>query len=120
MNKPSVRLLTTIRRMRQRNARRWPEWVRREVLAYAAQCRAERRTWAQVADDLGMSHQTLRRWCLAAEQASCAVALAPVEVMVATESPLPPARLLSLTSPAGYRVDGLDVAAAASLLRALS
>ena len=120
MDKPPEKLLATIKRMRRRNARRWPEWLRRDVLAFAMRGRAERRTWCQIADDLGMSSQTVRRWCLLAAPVAAPVTLAPVEVVHLSRPAAEPVLTLSLTTPAGYRIDGLDVARVSALLRSLT
>lgn len=121
MGKPSENLLRTIARLRRKNAHRWPPWVRREVLAHAAEGRAANRGWREIADDLGMTGQTLRRWALGDRRPGRATALAPVEVVHA-RAPFANSglQLLTLTSPTGYRVDGLDATTTAALLRALA
>lgn len=121
MDKPSEKLREAIARLRHRHARRWPPGVRRQALEYAGLCRKQGRPWREVADQLGMNPETLRRWSMGYRPPIATTALTPVEV-VEVRAPVaqcaPPA--LTLTSPSGYRVDGLDVPSAASLLRALA
>ena len=77
-----------------------------------------------VARSLGVSPPTVREWQKlhspgTVEQPS---ALVPVRVKVVASAPTKPSpsrRLVSVTSPDGYRVDDLTVAEAAELLRAL-
>ena len=65
-----------------------------------------------VAEEIGVAFETLRRWCGAARKAPRAM----VPVRVVTE---PAARTVSVCSAAGFRVDGLTVAEAIAVLRAL-
>ncbi len=121
MGEPSEKLLQTIARMRAKRARRCPPWVRREVFAYAEQGRAAKRAWSAIADDLGMTALTLQRWVLGTRRPGQVTALAPVEVVAVRALAVepPPSLALTLTSPGGYRVEGLDAAAVTAVLRAL-
>jgi transposase-like protein len=120
MEMPLDRLVRAVARLRRQKARRWPQSVRRAVVKHAVQGRADRRTWADIADELGMNQETVRRWALLSVGAEGATVLAPVEVVqVPAPATVAFPGSLSLLSPSGYRVDGLDVASAAALLRAL-
>ena len=115
------RLVRAVARLRRQKARRWPRSVRRAVIDHAVAGRVAGRTWAAIAEELGMSPETLRRWASPEVAKSQGTALAPVEVVqVAAPHPdptlVPP---LTLTSPAGYRVDGLDFDTTLALLRVL-
>lgn len=96
---------------RPRRGRRIPDELRAELTQAALELRASGRKWSQVGEDLGISYETARRYC----EESSPAAVVPVHVVErADESPL------VLVSPRGYRVEGLTLADAASLLRALS
>lgn len=81
------------------------DWAQREIARGASTRRA--------AEAIALHPETLRKWLLGD---ACATALVPVEV-VAEEAA--PARRVSVVSPAGYRVEGLDLAEVAALLRVL-
>src|SRR2546425_13379333 len=68
---------------------RIPDTVRAEVLAYGRRERAAGRSWAGIAHAVGLSAGALKNW---------------------SQTP---------AGPAGYRVEGLDLATATALLRAL-
>src|SRR2546422_10161674 len=93
---------------------RIPDAVRAEVLAYAHRERAAGRSWAGIAATVGLSAGALKNW---AQKPAPGRPLVPVAV--ATPAPAGPRAALVVVSPGGYRVEGLDLATATALLRAL-
>ena len=91
---------------------RIPDAVRAEVLAYARGERAAGRSWAGIAHAVGLSPGALKNW-------SQTPAPARRLVPVAVATPAGPGAVLVVVSPGGYRVEGLDLATATALLRAL-
>jgi hypothetical protein len=90
------------------------------VLAYVESARDEGLAWWQIAEGLGLSESALRRW-REEEDGRDRIALLPVEVIgeedaVAVVAPARGAGLVTLVSPAGYRVEGLGVEQLAALL----
>jgi hypothetical protein len=68
---------------------------------------------ATIAAELGVSHETVRRWMSSAR-------LVPVEILDARMGATEGApRTLSVVSPSGFHVDGLTLEEAATLLRVL-
>jgi hypothetical protein len=83
------------------------------VLAYSRRQRAAGHSWARIAHAVGLSVGSLKNW----SQTPPAVrALVPVAVAVGRAEST---AALSIVSPGGYRVAGLDLATATALLRAL-
>lgn len=96
--------------------KRYPAELKQQVVVWAQQRRAEGAAWPAVADELGLGLDTVRRWCLAANKSDgTSRALVPVRV-VARPAAASPAAVVSLS---GWRIDGLTVAEAAEMLRAL-
>jgi hypothetical protein len=97
-----------------------PPALRAELMACARAARARGLGWGEIARGLGVSMTGLERW-FAAPPAPGRTAPALRRVRV-TASPMreEPRAALCVVSPQGYRVEGLDVAAAAALLRALA
>ena len=84
-------------------------------MAHARRRHRDGATVATIAAELGLSTETIRRWTAGSPGADPA-RLVPVEVVVAaTAAP----RQVSVVSPSGFRVDGITLAEAAELLRAL-
>lgn len=94
--------------------RRYPRRLRRLALKLLAKWEATGRSRALLASRLGLAEQTLARW---REQEDEAPDSGPFREVVVT--PIRP-RSLVLTTATGHRVEGLDVASAADLLRLLS
>jgi transposase len=90
-----------------------PAGVRQRILTVAQ--RAAAAGWSQqaVAQAVGVSIGSLRHWALPLPGATAVV---PVRVAPPAAAGTAP---LAVVSPAGYRVEGLDVATAATLLRTL-
>ena len=98
--------------------RRWrcPEELRLEVVAYAHEQSRGGKTQVQVAAEVGVSETSLQRWVAADRVGSGEPAsLRTVKVI----DPLSSKRALTLVTPHGYRIEGLDVENAARLLQAL-
>ena len=95
--------------------------VRAAVVAYASAARRGGAPWRKVLPGLPVSEHTVRDWMRAAERDAPSVgALVPVRAhddAPARESSRRPA--LTLVSPSGYRVEGLDVETTARLLQSL-
>ena len=119
-----------LRAGRSRGSARYPARLKAFALRYAEAQRAKGRPRAQVAKDLGLCDVTLYGW--QKERDAVPGRLAPVTVadapepavpVVEGEAPtvLPPATgEVSVTTPDGYRVDGLTPESAVALLRALA
>lgn len=122
MTTKAAQLREAIARSRTGEGRwRCPKPLRREAARYAeAQIQRGRRLH-EVARELGISRSGLARWLRRGEGR-----IRPVRVI---ESPLPPpspapaessgAEGLVLVTPDGYRLEGLDSAAAVEILRGL-
>ena len=90
---------------------RYSAEVKRDAIAVLALARQRGRTTSSVAQALGVSVESLRRWVTGeAEPAG----FRPVRVQ-----PHGGAATVSVVSPGGFRIEGLDLAAAASVLRLL-
>jgi hypothetical protein len=88
--------------------------VRAQVLAYTRRQRGAGRSWTRIAHTVGLSVGSLKNWSRTPPPART---LVPVEV--AARPPEVPVAALVVVSPGGYRVEGLDLATASALLRAL-
>ena len=101
--------------MERRRGRRYPPEIRQRVGAAATRRRREGASWELIGRELGIPHETVLR--LAAVVGGEEVgAFKRVEVSVGSSS----TASLSLTTPSGHRVDGLDVDGVAELLRRLA
>lgn len=85
--------------------------LKHDVLNTASQCREAGRPVSAVARSLGVRSETLRRWLLAAEDPKGFR-------MVKIRRPAAADRI-AIVSPLGFRVEGLDLTGAATLLRLL-
>jgi hypothetical protein len=79
-------------------------------LVLRAQLREEGKSWSDIGAELGMRGESVRRLC-----DDAGAGFARVEVMNEMV-----ARGLVLVTPSGFRVEGLDAAGAAMLIRRLS
>jgi hypothetical protein len=91
-----------------------PAAVRQRVVAFAARARVAGWSRVRVARAIGVSVGSLRNW--RHEPARLPQALVPIVVT----APPRPAPVLTVVAPGGYRVEGLDVATTAALLRQLA
>jgi len=88
--------------------------ARQRVLSYVRERRQAGATWDGIAEEVGVSRTTLRSWSRASEPA--VASLVPV---VVAETPSLPNSSLCLTSPSGYRLEGLCIEEAIVVLGAL-
>ena len=98
---------------RRRGAAPYSAEQRSFAVAYARRGLSEKRSVTASAAALGISDPSLREWMVQAASTP-GTALRSVVVKAA---PASPAAGLTLISPSGYRVRGLDVMSAAALLR---
>lgn len=101
---------------------RIPPEVRRVVLAYADAARRGGRAWRDIAGVVGVSAAALHNWrnedpAPRDRRPAARRLLAPV---VVRDDVARSARLLTLVTPAGHRIEGLDIAGAAELVRRLA
>lgn len=110
------------RRLRQELAaqargrgKRYDRALRERVVTFAAERRAEGRSWTAIATELGARFETVRRWCQVKRPAArTALALRPVEV-VAEEVSMP----LAVITRNGLRVEGATIDEVTAILRAV-
>ena len=99
---------------RHRGAR-VPPALRAAIAAYARDERAAGASCGAIAERLGVSAESIRRWGRTRRgRDGMARGLVPVHVVAETVHPL------TVCSPTGYRVEGLSVAETAELLRRLA
>lgn len=101
---------------RRTRGARLPDELRAEVIRFAMERRRHGDGVRTIARALGVSPESIRRWTMSTA-ARPTRALVPIVVRDDDRGPEGP---ITLTSPGGYRVDGLTVASAAALLRALA
>ncbi len=99
---------------RHRGAR-IPSSLRAAIAAYAADERAAGASCRGIAERLGVSAESIRRWTVPTRVRHGGRELVPVRVVAEAA-----AGRLTISSLAGYRVDGLSIDEAAELLRRLA
>jgi hypothetical protein len=92
-----------------------PRPLRAEIIGYARHRHAAGVSVRAIAAATGVSAESVRRWLAARAGRPVGPAPLPVEVLAP-----PGADGLVLVTPAGHRLEGLRVATAAALLRALA
>ncbi len=116
MTREAVLLKRELLRGERGRGKRYPNELRGRVVAWAQGRRQTGVSWVDIAQELGVGLDTVRRWCVSTKPVVVASrSLLPVRIV---ESPAEPARLV-LVSPNGFRVEGLTLTEAASLLKAL-
>jgi hypothetical protein len=101
---------------RRTRGARIPDELRAEVIRYAMERRRCGDGVREIARALGVSPESIRRWTTPTA-AGRARALVPIVVRDDDDALPGP---VTVTSPHGYRVEGLTLASAAALLRALA
>jgi hypothetical protein len=110
------REITRLKQDRRPTAVRYPERLRRKVIAIARRRRAHGGGLATIARELGLAEWTVNLWL----RKTTAPVLRAVEIMPAT----PPSAATAVTTPVlitpqGVRIEGATIDALATLLRAL-
>ena len=98
--------------------RRLPPRLRAAAAAWAQRQLSSGATVAAVARALQVAPATVSRW-QSVPRASVATALVPVEITADEPATTAASRSLTLVGPGGYRLEGLTIVEAATLLRAL-
>jgi len=112
------RIRTAVRGLGKRGpGRRYPEALKREVLAYLAERRKAGRGHATVAVELGIPERSIKLWSEAPRPSGAPTFVAMTLGPAASDAPAP---RIVVHGPAGVRVEGLDVATLADLLRRLA
>ena len=93
--------------------KRYEPALKGRVIEFARSRRDQGESWVQIADEIGIAFETLRRWCVAVEP-SASRAMVPVEVVAE-----PRDRTVSIVSAGGHRIEGLTLQEAVAVLRAL-
>lgn len=94
---------------------RIPDEVRRPVLAYVRLARRRGTSWRQIGEEVGVSGTAMSRWS-AAELPRKKTRLRPVKVV---PRQTPPGFTVSVVTSTGLRIEGLRVADAIDVARAL-
>lgn len=97
---------------RKYRSQKYPGELRRRVVAFARMRQGSGMSTRAIARELGMRFETLRRWLGEAEPKS-ASALLPVRVT----APAVRSRSVTVVTPDGWRIEGLDAHDALALLR---
>jgi transposase-like protein len=87
-------------------------------VSYGQQALASGRSVGATAEELGLCDKTLRDW-LAKENAKPSQSVTALRAVVVKPSASMTVGSLTLVTPGGYRVAGLDVESASALLRVL-
>ena len=96
--------------------RRYPAELKAAAVDHARQAQAAGQSLASVAEDLGLSDQTLRTWV----EAKPGGGLRPVVIRPEPNEPPPTSTGVPvLVTPEGFRIEGLDLEPLTSLLRTL-
>lgn len=115
--KAAAEFRTAVRRAGPRGAgRRYPPAVRQLAVEYFRRRRAAGTTLASISRELGVKRHTLVGWTAAPEVAAATPSFVPVHVVT---DALEGSRIV-VHAPGGVRVEGLDVAGVADLLRRLA
>jgi hypothetical protein len=112
MTTPPASLRCALLAHRPGRGKRYAPEVEAAVIEFAQARRAEGASWQQIASDLGLRFETVRRWC---SVASPERVLKRVEVVDEGD----PAPRLRIVSPSGHRLEGLTLQEAIAAIRAL-
>ena|ERR1700722_5151739 len=92
--------------------KRYSPDLKARIIEFAQSRRGEGASWAEVAGEVGIGFETLRRWCMSAKPKRRA--MVPVRVVADREE-----STVSVVSAGGHRIEGLTLAEAIAALRAL-
>jgi hypothetical protein len=106
-------LQRAIAAVQRRRITRYPAKLRARITAWVAKRRSEGAWWCDVARPLAIPAPTLARW--AEPRPTGPVSMRPVDVIDA-----PPVGTVTVVTPTGLRLEGVAVADAIAILRALT
>jgi len=89
---------------------RYDPELKRQAIAFAKEQRRSGASWANIATELGLNFETVRRWCGEARS------MRRVEVV---EDEPRPTTTVSIVSASGFRLEGLTLEQAITTMRAL-
>lgn len=101
------------RAVRARKKQRYSPDLKARIVAYARSRRDAGVSQSAVSEEVGVNWSTLGRWL----SPNSATAMVPVTVR--PTAPTREVAMLSLVTPSGYRLEGLDARDAVALFRAL-
>jgi transposase-like protein len=93
--------------------KRYDRRLKARLIELAQMRRKQGASWKQIASEIGLPFETVRRWCIAAEPKRVH-ALVPVRVVHDGSE-----RTVAVSSPSGYRIESLSLHEAVAVLRAL-
>jgi transposase-like protein len=93
--------------------RRFPAVLRERIVAWTAARRRRGDWWCELARELGVPANTLKRW--STPRAEEARPLRPVQVVEE-----PPCRTVTIVAPSGLRIEGVTIADVIAILRGLA
>jgi hypothetical protein len=97
---------------RRYRAQRIPGPIRQRLVGFTVRARAAGASWSALTEATGVAENTLKRWLAITPR------LVPVEISGATTAASAQASM-TLVLPSGVRLEGVDIAAAVELARAL-
>lgn len=104
-----------VRRLRSGRGRRYPDKLKRRIVRAVRDAREQGTSWPTIEDGLDVPFETLRRWLSDIDDEP-----RELKPVVVADPIVVEARDVVVVTPGGYRVEGLDVDGAATLLRKLS
>ncbi|SRR5258708_4282435 len=107
--RPSPSLLRALSAHRPARGKLYAPDTQARVVEFARARRAEGASWQEIAGELGMRFDTIRRWC------SRGLTMRAVEVV----GEVPRAAGVAVVSASGHRIEGLTLDEAIAALRAL-
>ena len=113
MTSTAASLRNAIRAHGPSRGKRYDEPLKSRVIAYVRSRREQEVSFAEIAAELGLCFETVRRWCQVPEQ-RVSTAMLPVRVVGERRE-----RTVSVASEAGFRIEGLTLHEAVAALRAL-
>jgi hypothetical protein len=97
-------------------SRRYTGKLREDIVALTRAMRAQGKPWSAISSALGVGQETLQRLCGSVADHGGRSKGASFVPVVIRDDPKVHAKTLTFVSPRGYRIEGLDVAAALELL----
>jgi hypothetical protein len=104
------KLRTVLARRERGRGKRYTPILKGRIAEAATTLRRQGQGWQAIGKFFGIPHETVRRFC----SANSTTALMPVEIVDE-----PRRTALTLVSPEGYRIEGLDVGGAVEILKGL-